>query len=77
MVVYAVILTIVVIAYGSYKIFSLFNTDSIDAKLKQAEKELQIIRKNYDDLLNQKIDTNNPSNGGMPGGERVESINDL
>jgi hypothetical protein len=77
MVVYTVIITIIVLAYGTYKAFSLFNTDSVEAKLKQAEKELQILRKNYNDVLNQKIDTNNPGAGGMPGGQRVESVDDL
>ena len=77
MLAYTIIITIAVIAFICYKVFMIFNGDSAESKLNQATKELQIIRKNYDDLLSKTIDPKNPAAGGMPGGTRVESIDDL
>jgi hypothetical protein len=77
MVVYAIILTIVVIGYVAYRVISLFNNDSIETKLRRAEQEITRLKGEYNDVLNQKIDVNNPGDGGMPSGQSVGSVDEL
>lgn len=71
---YTIILTIAVIGYIAFKVYIYFNKGSI---LNKAKEQNSKAGEDYENVLDTKIDVNNPGDGGMPGGQRVESINDL
>ena len=73
--IYAVLLTIAVLGFIAFKIYKYFNKVSL---FRKNEKErLSKLKKDYQNVLNQEINVNNPTDGGMPGGESVGSIDEL